>query len=57
MAFRAGFFSIGQAGQMVLGAGVAAWLGGVALPEAIHPLVVILGAAAAGPPGFSFLPS
>ena len=48
VAFRAGFFSIGQAGQMVLGAGIAAWVGYQSFPVEIHPLLAMAGAALAG---------
>lgn len=48
VAFRAGFFSVGQAGQMILGAGVAAWIGGMVGLNFLHPLVAIMGAALVG---------
>jgi simple sugar transport system permease protein len=48
VAFRAGFFSIGQAGQMVLGAGAAAWVGYQVFPAGIHPFLAMLGAALVG---------
>lgn len=48
LAFRAGFFSLGQAGQMILGAGMASWIGHMLLPTGIHPLVAMLGAALVG---------
>jgi len=48
VAFRAGFFNIGQAGQMVLGAGTAAWVGYQVLPTGIHPFLALLGAALVG---------
>jgi len=46
--FRAGFFSIGQAGQMILGAGVASWVGYQVLPVGIHPILAMLSAALVG---------
>lgn len=49
VALRGGFFSIGQAGQMLFGAAAASWLGGfVALPPVIHPGVALIGAALLG---------
>ena len=48
VAFRVGFFSIGQAGQMVLGAAITAWAGHQAFPTGIHPLLAISGAALVG---------
>ncbi|KAA3648280.1 MAG: ABC transporter permease [Chloroflexi bacterium] len=48
VAFRAGVFSIGQAGQMVLGAGFAAWVAYQTLPAGWHPLLALLAAAVAG---------
>jgi general nucleoside transport system permease protein len=45
IAFRAGLFNIGAAGQWVGGAIVATWLGfGVSLPPVIHIIVCVLGA-------------
>ncbi|HUZ53908.1 MAG TPA: ABC transporter permease [Streptosporangiaceae bacterium] len=45
IAFRAGLFNIGAAGQFVGGAIVAAWLGfAVHLPAGIHILVCVVGA-------------
>jgi simple sugar transport system permease protein len=45
IAFRTGMFSIGQEGQLMVGAIMAAWLGfAVDLPPVIHPLFVILAA-------------
>lgn len=41
IAFRSGFFSIGQAGQMVLGAGFASWVGYQIYPQGIHPIIAI----------------
>jgi simple sugar transport system permease protein len=47
--FAAGLFNIGAQGQMTVGAIVAAVVGAhLALPFAIHPLVAVLAAAAAG---------
>lgn len=49
VAFRAGIFSIGQEGQLVMGALVAAWLGfSLHLPGFIHPVFILLAAMAAG---------
>src|SRR5215469_13726040 len=49
IAFRAGLFNIGAAGQWVGGAIVATWLGfGVSLPPVIHVIVCLLGAFAGG---------
>jgi general nucleoside transport system permease protein len=45
IAFRAGLFNIGAAGQWVGGAVVATWLGfGVSLPPVIHIVVCVVGA-------------
>ncbi|HTZ93439.1 MAG TPA: ABC transporter permease [Streptosporangiaceae bacterium] len=45
IAFRAGLFNIGAAGQWVGGAVVATWLGfGVSLPVVIHVIVCVVGA-------------
>jgi general nucleoside transport system permease protein len=42
VAFSAGVFSIGQSGQMVLGAAVTAFLGSrITLPDAIHPVAAL----------------
>jgi general nucleoside transport system permease protein len=44
IAFRAGLFNIGAAGQWVGGAAVATWLGfGVSLPPVIHVVVCVIG--------------
>ena len=44
LAFRAGLFNIGAAGQWIGGAIVATWLGfGVSLPPVIHLVVCVLG--------------
>jgi simple sugar transport system permease protein len=49
VAFRAGIFSLGQIGQMLLGAAVASSIGfHHPLPRFIHPLVTLLFAASAG---------
>jgi ABC-type uncharacterized transport system permease subunit len=49
VALRGGFFSIGQAGQMLFGAAAASWLAGfISLPRPIHPAVALLGAALFG---------
>ena len=46
VALRGGFFSIGQAGQMLFGAAAAAWLAGsLSLPPGFHALIALLGAA------------
>lgn len=49
VAFRAGVFSIGQAGQMILGAAGAAWVSAnLALPYGVHLLLAIGGGILAG---------
>jgi len=49
VALRAGMFSIGQAGQMLLGAAAGTWLGArLGLPPFIHPLAALAGGAMAG---------
>lgn len=50
LAFRAGFFNIGAEGQYWMGAIAATWLGimGAGWPRAVHVLIVLAGAAAAG---------
>ncbi|HET9898167.1 MAG TPA: ABC transporter permease [Streptosporangiaceae bacterium] len=49
IAFRAGLFNIGAAGQWVGGAIVATWLGfGVSLPLVIHVVVCVIGGFAGG---------
>ena len=49
VALRAGFFSIGQAGQMLCGAAAASWLGGyLSMPPFIHPAIALVGAALLG---------
>ncbi len=48
IAFRSGMFSLGQEGQFMIGALVAAWLGyAIVLPPIIHPLFIMLVAMAA----------
>ena len=49
VALRAGFFSIGQAGQMLFGAAAATWIGGhIVLPLPFHPALALLAAACFG---------
>jgi ABC-type uncharacterized transport system permease subunit len=49
VALRAGFFSIGQLGQMLFGAAAASWLAGyLALPPVIHSAVALIGGALLG---------
>ena len=49
VALRGGFFSVGQIGQMLFGAAGASWLAGnLDLPQSIHPLVALIGAALLG---------
>lgn len=49
VALRAGVFSIGQAGQMLLGAAAATWVGArLGLPPYIHPIVALASGAVAG---------
>ncbi len=49
VALRSGFFSIGQAGQMLFGAAAAAWFAAhLELPSPFHPAVALLGAAVFG---------
>ena len=49
MALRGGFFSIGQAGQMLFGAAAASWLAGsLSLSPVVHPAVALVGAALLG---------
>ena len=49
VALRGGFFSIGQAGQMLFGAAAASWLAGfLSLPPVVHPAVALVGAALLG---------
>jgi len=49
VALRGGFFSIGQAGQMLFGAAAASLLAGyISLPRGIHPTVALIGAALLG---------
>ena len=57
VAFRAGLFSIGQEGQFVVGATLAAWLGyAVDLPPVLHQIVIIA-AAMAGGAAYGFIPA
>ncbi len=45
VALRAGFFSIGQAGQMMVGAAAATWIGSrVLLPAGVHPAAALFAA-------------
>ena len=45
VALRAGFFSIGQAGQMMVGAAAATWIGSrVLLPADVHPALALFAA-------------
>lgn len=45
VSLRAGFFSLGQAGQMMVGAAAATWIGSrILLPAGIHPVVALLAA-------------
>ena len=49
VALRAGFFSIGQIGQMLFGAAAASWLAGsLALPAGVHAVVALVGAGLLG---------
>ena len=49
VALRAGFFSIGQLGQMLFGAAAASWLSGnLQLPPVVHPMIALAGAALLG---------
>ncbi len=49
VALRGGFFSIGQAGQMLLGAAAACWIGSrFSLNAALHPAAALLAAALCG---------
>ena len=49
VALRGGFFSIGQAGQMLFGAAAASWLAGnLSFPAIIHPTIALAGAALLG---------
>ncbi len=56
MAFRSGMFNLGQEGQYLIGATIAAWLGyAVHLPPIIHPIFIIL-AAMAGSGLYGWIP-
>jgi general nucleoside transport system permease protein len=49
VALRGGFFSIGQAGQMLFGAAAASWLAGhSSLPPGVHAISALVGAALLG---------
>ena len=49
VAFRAGIFSIGQAGQMLLGASMANYIAGLSgIPAHVHPALALLGACLIG---------
>jgi ABC-type uncharacterized transport system permease subunit len=57
VAFRSGMFSIGQEGQFVLGAMVAAWLGyAIHLPPVIHPMLIFVLAMAVGA-AYAYVPA
>jgi simple sugar transport system permease protein len=57
MAFRSGLFSIGQEGQFLLGALVAAWFGyAIKLPPVVHPLVILVLAMAIGA-AYAYIPA
>ena len=56
VAIRSGMFSIGQEGQFLMGAAMAAWLGyTIHLPFGIHQLVIMLASMAAGA-AYGFIP-
>jgi len=56
VAFRSGMFSLGQEGQYLIGATIAAWLGyAVHLPPILHPLFIML-AAMAGAGLYGWIP-
>ncbi len=45
VSLKAGFFSLGQAGQMMVGAAAATWIGSrILLPAGVHPVVAFLAA-------------
>ena len=49
VAFRGGFFSVGQFGQMLFGAAAASWLAGnLSLAPVVHPAAALAGAALVG---------
>lgn len=49
VSFRSGMFQIGQEGQFLVGATVAAWLGyAIKLPAIIHPIFILLASALVG---------
>ena len=57
VAFRSGMFSIGQEGQFVLGAMVAAWLGyAIPLPPVVHPALILVLAMAVGA-AYAYVPA
>ncbi|MCC7163368.1 MAG: ABC transporter permease [Anaerolineae bacterium] len=57
VAFRSGLFSIGQEGQFLLGALMAAWIGyAIQLPPVIHSLVILAIAMAIGA-AYAFIPA
>ncbi len=56
VAFRSGMFSIGQEGQYLLGAVVAAWLGyAIHLPIILHPLLIMVASMLIGA-GYGWIP-
>jgi general nucleoside transport system permease protein len=56
VAFKSGMFSIGQEGQFLLGAVMAAWLGyAIQLPTGLHQTVILLASMAAGA-AYGFIP-
>jgi general nucleoside transport system permease protein len=56
VAFRSGMFSIGQEGQYLVGAAVAAWLGyAIHLPPIVHPFVLMIAAMLVGA-GYGWIP-
>ncbi len=57
VAFRAGFFSIGQFGQMLLGAAAANWIANLSgISPILHPLLALILAAVFGM-GYALLPT
>jgi ABC-type uncharacterized transport system permease subunit len=56
VAFRSGMFSIGQEGQYLLGAVMAAWLGyAIHLPVILHPLLIMVASMLIGA-GYGWIP-
>jgi simple sugar transport system permease protein len=56
VAFRSGMFNLGQEGQFLIGATIAAWLGfAVLLPPVLHPAFIIL-ASMAGAGLYGWIP-